>query len=461
MNLIVAGLALLLAAPAAQAAIFNPHYILSDQEMRDADSMSYADILVFLAEKGGLNSCFDVDPIDGLLKSPAQLIDDAAKRYGINPKYILALLQKESGIIETAKPTQKQKDWAAGYALCDGCSRNSPLAQKYKGLGNQIDVGAGWVDWFFKNQETLGRMIQPGETKVISKTKITPANLTTAALYNYTPHIQGNRLLWSIWQRWFDADLGLKLPDGALVRNEKTGAVALIQNGKLRPVVSPSVLATRFAGRVVIDLNPYDFKGLEETIMGRPVRFPDLSLVKTEDGTIWLLVGEKRRKIASPQVFAAIGFNPEEVEDAVLEDIADYTEGEPLTEEAAAYPTGQLVQNQTTGGVYWAESGLKHPIWDRAVLAANFGGRKIKPLPPADLAMLMTADPIKLTDGVLVRTADEPAVFVISNGQRRPIVSEETFVAFGYDWKDVLVTARRVLELHPIGAPVTVDEPEQ
>lgn len=461
MSLIVAGLALFLAAPAAEAAIFNPHYILSDREMRDADSMSFSEILAFLNDKGGFNFCFDIDPADGLLKSTAQLVDDAAKRYSINPKYILALIQKESGIVETTKPTQRQMDWATGYALCDGCSRTAPLAQKYKGLAKQIDAGAGWMDEYLDGMAWSMNKLQPGGsiTDRRTKTKITPVNLATAALYSYTPNLQGNRLLWSIWQRWFDNDLGLKLPDGSLVRNEKTGAVALIQNGKLRPIVSAAVLASRFGGRSIIDLNQYDFKGLEETIMGAPVRFADLSLVGTGDGTAWLLVGEKRRRIATPEAFAKIGFNPEEVEEATLAEISDYAEGEPLTEDAVAYPTGQLVQDKTTGGVYWAEAGAKHPIWDKSVLTANFSGRKIKPLPPADLETLVTADPVRLADGILIRLADDPGVFVISNGDRRPIVSEEAFIAFGYEWKNVLITTRRVLELHPLGEPVTVEEP--
>lgn len=450
-------LAALFSAVPASAGFFNPHYIISDQEMRDYRALDYSQILAFLQEKGGFVQCFDVDAIDGMLKSTAQLVDDAAKRYRVNPKYILALIQKESGAVEAIKPTVKQLDWAAGYALCDGCKKTTPLAVKYKGLGKQIDVGAGWMDWYMTNAPTLKNMLQPGQTKVISKTSITPLNLATAALYNYTPHLHGNRLLWSIWNRWFDRGELPPLPDGTLIRNEVTGAVALIQGGKFRPIVSASVLATRFNEANIIDLNEYDFAELQQSNPGRPVKFADLSLVRVEDGTTYLLRGARKRRIISEEVFAKIGFNPEEVEEATTADLEDYVEGEPITLESA-YPTGDLLQDKTTGGVYYAESGVKHPVWDKALLWANYSGWQIRPATAATLEALALGEPVKFLDGTLVKSRGAPDVYVISNGQRRPIPSETVFVSYGYDWQDIIETTPAALALQPLGEPLALPE---
>ncbi|HCC22532.1 TPA: hypothetical protein DEP86_03975, partial [Candidatus Uhrbacteria bacterium] len=187
----------------AVAAHFNPNYIISDSEMRDANAMSFGDIYSFLGQRGSLNNQFDIDPADGLLKGTAQLVDDAAKRYSINPKYVLVLMQKESGVIESTAPTAKRLEWATGYALCDGCYKSSDLAQKYKGFSKQIDAGAGWMDWYLTNATNFSYLKQPGITYALSGTQITPANLATAGLYSYTPHLHGNQLFWNIWQRWF------------------------------------------------------------------------------------------------------------------------------------------------------------------------------------------------------------------------------------------------------------------
>ncbi|KPJ85466.1 hypothetical protein AMJ57_02950 [Parcubacteria bacterium SG8_24] len=440
------------------AGVFNPNYIISDEEIRDHQAMGYADIVMFLAERGGLNTCFDADAADGLLKSSAQLIDDAARRYRINPKYIMAVLQKESGIVEAAEPTQRQLDWAAGYALCDGCSRNSALAQKYKGFGKQVDVAAGWMDWYMTNAEELRYLKQPGETYTISNTQVTPINLATAGLYNYTPHLHGNKLLWSIWNRWFgDGPLNITYPEGTLVKNIESGAYAVIQASKFRPILNESVLTTRFVAGNAIELDDISFRLLESANPGRPVRFPDYALVRTENGETFLLVGDEKRRITSQEAFAKIGFNPEEVEEVLADDLLDYREGGPLGLDLP-YPIGRLVQDTTTGGVYYAESGVKHPIWDRSILQANFTVQEIHPLSPETLAGLTDGEPVRFRDGTLIKAPDHPRVYVIADGMKRVIPSEEVFLGYGYGWHNILTATERALTLHETGDPLLLVE---
>lgn len=437
----------------ALAAAFNPHFIISDDEMRNAEAMSFEEISSFLDKKGGLNSCFDVDAIDGLLKNTAQLVDDAAKRYHINPRYVLALIQKESSAVETARPTAQQTDWATGYSLCDGCYKQ----QKYRGLGKQIDYGAGWMDWYLTKAPTSPNMLQAGQTRTISRTRVTPVNLATAALYTYTPHLHGNRLLWSIWNRWFGGGTLPRFPDGTLVRNEENGAVALIQGGKFRPIVSASVLQTRFKNSNIVDLNEYDFNGLQEASPGRPVKFTDYALVRTETGETFLLAGDSRRLIASTDVFSKIGFNPEEVEDVLAADLEDYADGPAITLTSSS-PFGELLQNNVTGGVYYVQNGVKHPLWDKTLLASNFAGDKISPVDPTGLDALPSGDPVLFLDGTLVKAPDDPTVYVISNGQKRPIPSEVIFLGFGYRWDSVLTAVKKLLDRHPTGDPLLIFE---
>lgn len=441
------------------AAVFNPNYLISDTEMRDAHAMEFPDIVTFLGSRGGLNNYFDVDPEDGLLKGTAQLIDDAAKRYHVNPKYILVRLQMEQKLVETYQPTQNQLDWAAGYALCDGCYKSSDLAQKYRGLGAQIDAAAGWVDWYWQNYASYPSFRKVGEATSVGGATVVPANIATAALYTYTPHVGdsrvgGNRLFWRIWQRWWgDGESDTRFPDGTLLQNTETGAVALIQGGKLRPVLNASVLSTRFSSVVPIGLDDYEFSLVEQAGVGTPIKFADWSLVRQEDGTIFLLDGNEKRPIASMEVFAKIGFNPEEVEDVTAADLEGYAPGEPITLETA-YPLGQLLQDVTTGGVYFVRNGVRHPIWDRSLLEANWPGRKIVPTASDDLDDLPLGDPVKFRDGTLVKAPDDPSVYVIEGGQRRSIPSEEVFLGYGYQWSSVITTSDRSLSLHPLGEPL-------
>jgi len=446
-------LAMLLPLPT-NATAFNPNLIMTDWEMRDYNAMSFVDIVAFLNGKGGLNNYFDVDMEDQLLKGTAQLIDDAAKRHFINPKYVLVVLQKESSIVETYTPTERQLDWAAGYALCDGCYRSSPLAQKYKGFANQIEAAAGSIDWYMTNSPNMSHLKQPGISYTFSGQSVTPANLATAGMYDYTPHLHGNQLFYNIWQRWFGAGVGeIRFPDGTLIMNQKNGAYALIQAGTFRAIQSKSVLETRFGNRAPVVMDEYAFRALEETNPGRPLSFPDLSLVSDENGTVYLLIGNQRRPIASDEVFRSIGFHPEEVEEVALVDIEDYELGQPITLESA-YPLGQLVQDNSTGGIWYVESGVRRAIWDRSILATRFGERSIIQADPAELEQFQAGDPVTFPDGTLAKSPDDPAVFVISAGQRRRIPSEEVFLGYGYRWNSIVTCNDRALALHPYGEPL-------
>lgn len=420
--------------------------------------MSLADISFFLSRRGGLNVITDIDPIDGVSKPAAQLIYDAARRYDINPQYLLALLQKESSIVETASPTKRQLDWAAGYALCDGCRVDDPLPLKYKGFAKQVDAGAGWMDWFLKGG-SAGDYGSAGEARVINGTEIVPANSVTAALYAYTPHFHGNELLWKIMNRWFPNGSPETFPDGTLVRNRLNGAVAAIQGGRFRPIVKQSVLVTRFRSANVVDLDATAFAALERGKRGAAIRFPDLSLVRTEAGHTYLLIGNDKRLIPDSASFGALGFNPEELEEVLAADISDYADGEPLTADRE-YPLGELLQDTTTGGVYYAESGIKHPLYDAALLKLNFPGRPILPAGRASLDTLTTGSAIRFPDGTLLKTASDPRVYLISSGTKRPFAAERDFRALGFRFANVKTVNTKALSLHETGDTIDLGLPD-
>lgn len=441
-----------------RAEIFNPHFIISDAEMRNTSTMTVDQIADFLNSKGKLNTFSDIDPNDQLLKSTAQLVADASVRYNINPKYLLVLIQKESGLVESKAPPQKLRDWATGYGLCDGCYKSSPLAQKYKGLAKQIDAGAGWIDWFFNKSATLSYLYKPGRTYTISKTAVTPTNTATAALYSYTPHISGNKLFFNIWQRWFGSTeqqqiSAATIPDGAVVKNTKTHEYSVVQGGKFREVKYTSLIGTRFSATGIISLADSEYKAMTQNNPGKPITFADFSLVRVENGSIYLLVGNTRRLIVSAEAFAKIGFNPEEVEDATYADIAQYLPGPDITLNATEVET-KLVQDATGGGIYYVQGGFKHPLWDKALLTVNFPGKEVQKVTTKELDSYVTADPVRFLDGTLVKAPGNPTVYMISNGKKRAITTEAVFLGLGFSWSSVINTTSQMLNLHELGEPI-------
>lgn len=427
-----------------QAAEFNPGMIISDYEFEDVDSMNYKDIENFLRKKGSAL----VDYVDPYLKVTAvQLIYDNAQLNHINPKVLLVLLQKEQSLVTDGDPSDNQLDWATGYGICDACSKSDPKLQKYRGFGNQIDYAASSLRLFFDNPQTYGYKV--GTIYNIDDENVLIGNNTTHAFYLYTPHLHGNKNFSNIWHDWFSQDY----PDGTLLQDAESGGIYIIQNGAKRPFASMLAFASRFDLGKVITTSPEILAAYPD---GPPIKYPQYSLLRSPKGTVYLLADDKKRGITSQEVFRKIGFNPEEVMDVPQADLDLIPEGVPITLKDA-YPTGILLQESDTGGVWYVRDNIRHAIWSRELMDVNFPALKPISTNPVDIALYAVGDPVTFNDGELVKSDENPDVFVISNGQRRPILSGDDFIALGYSWSNIIVTSEKALSLHPLGEPLSVN----
>src|SRR5688572_4113202 len=438
------------ALPAA-AADFDPNHVMSDRELRDANvppGFSQA----FLESRGGAlaKMMFRDEFLDGMMKKPGDLIDTYGRIFGVNPRYLLALIQKEQSLVTDRDPSQCQLDWAAGYGRPDGstCDTYHPS----RGFARQIAEAAAFAQCFYEDstekcgsRRTFGFF--PGRATTIDGQPVIPGNVATAMLYTYTPHIHGNQNLVKLWSGWFS----LGYPDGSVLKGPD-GSVYLIQGGLKRRFANNGALKTRVdASRIITD-STAALAGFQE---GAAIKFSDFTLVRVPTGTIYLLAGDRKRPIESMEVFRSIGFNPEEVDDVSEEDLEPYAEGDMITLKSA-YPTGTLLQNNKTGGVYFVENGVKRPIVSAEIMKINWPNKKISAISPAALDKYPSAEPVRFRDGELITSpGSEKAVFVVSNGLRRPIVSGKAFEELGYSWGRIVYTTDTAVNLLPLGEPVT------
>ena len=73
---------------------------------------------------------------------------------------------------------------------------------------------------------------------------------------------------------------------------------------------------------------------------------------------------------------------------------------------------------------------------------------------PEELKEYPTGEPVKFKDGELVVGQSSPIVYFISNGERRPIPTEEVFNDMGFKWENIVKTTDKILSLHPLGSPI-------
>lgn len=235
-------------ANAANLASFNPGYIISDFQMTDYTSMSEADIQNFLWSKGrcyntnfsgvgarvdyfsdhtppttwhvvnGHTVCLAEENMNG--ESAAHIIWQAAQDYRINPKVLLVLIQKETGLITDPIPNSWDYQRTAGY----GCPDTAACSEKYYGFKNQIRNAAYLFRIVMDGNSSYypigNNYIQYNPNAGCGGSNVYIQNLATSALYRYTPYqpnagalaagygtapcgAYGNRNFFAYFEDWF------------------------------------------------------------------------------------------------------------------------------------------------------------------------------------------------------------------------------------------------------------------
>lgn len=427
--------------------LFNPNHIISDKEMEDYNSMSLEDIQAFLKNKTGILSTYEVlDPMTGLNKKASEIIFESCQNYKINPKVILVLLQKEQSLIENSNPSQYNLDWATGYARCDSCGPLDPLALRYKGFAKQIDGAAGALRYYLdaSGQNWLKKV---GIIYNIDSIPVIPANQATACLYTYTPHFRGNYNFWRVWNRWFSQ----KLPDGLLAQVKGTDKIYLIQDGKLYPFKNQAVFLSRYSPKSVTLVNQTDIASYQ---IGTEIKFINYSLVKIDKNHTYLLVNDKKRLI-DKVALKYYGFSTDEIIDGTSEDLVSYKNGEPVSTKAI-YPLGALMYDSKNKSYFLVEDGIKHAIYDTALIKINFPNKKVRNTTATVLKKYKNGEPILFNDGTWVKTAASPDIYIISNGARRLIKDETTFDTLGGKNENIVIVNEKILAAHPLGETISL-----
>lgn len=461
---------------------FNPSHIIDDSEMLNTNSLSASDIQKFLTKKGSYLATYTTVNSYGTTKSASEIIYDAAhnnydcsgvdlgdspteatraarcKKIGtINPKALLVLLQKEASLIENPAPAQARLDWATGYGCPDGNACNP----YYKGFGKQVNSAA--LQFLAYMNEQSRYPYKAGQTYTFSNPygticnepmTVVPDNKATAALYNYTPHVyNGNYNFYRLYKQYFP--IGLKnYPNGTLVQIEGEAGIWLMQDGQKRPFTSYTAFVSRFDPKKVVTVSA---DALESYEKGAPIKFPNYSLLRSPEKNIYLIVNDEKRLIASKDVFKKIGFSTDEVVDATTDELASYKVGKDVTA-TSTYPTGKLIQDPKSGGVFYVESGFKYPIIDKVLLSTKFKGKKITKGTTVELNKYTKGSPVLFDDGELLTSDSSPTVYLISEGRKRPFSTGTVFEGLGYKFSNVISVSPQLLANYPTGDSIIIQE---
>ncbi len=219
-------LAAVLVAVPAHAAVYDPLNVISYDTWRASSAMSVADVQAFLDTLSGpLKSYECTDTVTSATparRSAASIIWRSAQIWNINPKVILATLQKEQSLLtvsNSANEARLIKAMGCGVYGIDPITGHTK--NRFPGFASQIYNGANKLStyeitygWYagkpkavtahrqVEATRAVGAAVETYAKTVSYTTYIVPLNACTFALYTYTPYYP-QKLFWDIYTRYF------------------------------------------------------------------------------------------------------------------------------------------------------------------------------------------------------------------------------------------------------------------
>ncbi|KAA9111243.1 LGFP repeat-containing protein [Microbacterium rhizomatis] len=229
-------------ASAANAADWDPGYIIDDAIFYDSNAMTAPDIQTFL--NGQVRACrsgytclkdyaqsTDNRPADAFCngysasarQSAAEIIDNVARSCGISQRVLLVLLQKEQGLVTDTAPSA----WSFSAAMGQGCPDTAPCDPATQGFFYQVYYAARQFEVYRAYPNSFGYRAQRWNNILYNPNtacgtqSVFINNQATAALYIYTPYTPnaaalanmygtgdscsayGNRNFWRLFTDWF------------------------------------------------------------------------------------------------------------------------------------------------------------------------------------------------------------------------------------------------------------------
>jgi hypothetical protein len=118
-------------------------------------------------------------------------------------------------------------------------------------------------------------------------------------------------------------------------------------------------------------------------------------------------------------------------------------------------PNRSLIRIKNKPTVYMIEDGIKQPIPSEEVLFSQgltFDDVEVVEQDEADT--YADGDAVNYADGTIVQEEGKPEVYVIENGEKKHIQDPKAFVSLGYSWNNIVKVKPGILGLYRKGAPL-------
>lgn len=244
------------------------------------------------------------------------------------------------------------------------------------------------------------------------------------------------------------------LPDGTLVRSNSSEQVYVLEENTKRPIVGtqtdPLFTLCGFTAEDIVVLWDSALSSWEDGDI-YPQTYDEV-LVKGENSSaVYILDESEKRWIPTGAVYLAAGFTWDQVVWTAQNLVDAIPYGEPYPQPSDAV----LVKGRNTSQVYILDNGEKRWISTGAVyLASGFTWDQVLWEDQSLVDAIPSGMPYpQLEDEVLIKGWYTPEVYILENGQKHWIPSEEIYLAAGFTWDQVLWEDQTLVDAVPSGNP--------
>lgn len=425
---------------------FDPNNLISDERFADTETLGGAlGIQKFLETQGSVlantsseflqklrepgdaklkNGLPDPRPSLGRLRTAAELIHDASISTGLNPQVVLVTLQKEQSLITGKFSSNSSLQKALDRALGFGCPDEGPCK----------DIFLGFYYQLFGNFDSAGNRYigMPASLMRSFRYEVGGARVGRGPIVDAAGNAYGN---------------------GNRVRTSRKGDAITLENTQGPPfnaAPKQTVTLSNFATAALYRYTPHVYNGNYNFVRFFTAwfKYPNGTLVQGPGDSKIYVIDNGLKRLISSLVIQERGLNPAAV---IVLSPAEFTEF--ATGEVMPPKDGTILKN-TADQLYLMDGGKRKLLSTFVATQRKLNLTTAVAVPDEEIQTYTDGGRALPAEGTLVKSKDNPAVFIITNSEKR-LLTSFVFKQRKLKFADVLTAEPGELDSYPAGKLMT------
>jgi subtilisin family serine protease len=243
----------------------------------------------------------------------------------------------------------------------------------------------------------------------------------------------------------------IKHIDGTIIKTRSAPQVYVLEGGNKRFIPNVEIYLSWFDWQDLVVISQGEMDSYPE---GNNLVFRPGSLVKSSNNPeVYLIDGSSKKLIVNPDVFLGMGYSWSNIMVTNASELNKYNKTDNVSA-IGPHINGTLVKTGSQPQVYLLDNGNKRPIQSAEVFLSRYHWTDITVISNSEMSGYTTGDRVGFRDGSLVKAINSPYVYLISGTTKKHITSPSVFAYYGYQWNTIIATTSSELNNYTAGESI-------